>query len=457
MFSNRYIHAGFSPLARMGVAQFGGSKGGSSQVQTAYTNSTTGPPAWAQNASKDLYNNSMDVADKLQPTAIAAPAALTPGQLSLIQSLQGNVGAANPAYANAQGTLARLQGYTPQSVTAGQLANTDLSPYMNPYTNDVINSSLALGRQQLAQGINQTADNAIGAGAFGGSRQGVQEGVANAQYGLGAANLAAGLNAQNFSQAQAAAGQDIATRFNADLANQQAGLNGAGLNLNAANSSAAVAGQQQQTYLQGLLAALSGQGMIQGQQQAENQYGADVANANNMLPYQRLAIQQGTLSGVPLSQTTNGTTTSTTQQGGGSGVMQGIGGGLGLATSLLSPLGGAQGAFGAGAGTFGSSILGALWGLSDKRVKEDLGRVGTGPDGVPIHRWRYKGGDQVFTGPFAQDVEDSRYSGAVHENARGVKMINQAAVPAGLRVKRANGLSLEPSNPQWRRKRKGRR
>src|SRR5262249_49847786 len=158
-----------------------------------------------------------------------------------------------------------------------------------------------------------------------------------------------------------------------------AGLQGAGLRLNAANSAAGVAGQQQQSYLQSLLAALGGQNQIQGQQQAINQQQADTANAANQLGVQRLGIENGTPSQLaslfPVQSQSSGVTTR--QDTGGSGALQGLGGALGLAQGLLSPLGGAQGAFGAGAGTFGSSLLGGLAGLfSDRRVKNDHGTVG---------------------------------------------------------------------------------
>src|SRR5258706_9986077 len=61
----------------------------------------------------------------------------------------------------------------PTNVTAGQLAGTDLSPYFNPYTDDVINSALAdleraRGRQQVTDNASATA-----AHAFGGTRQSV--------------------------------------------------------------------------------------------------------------------------------------------------------------------------------------------------------------------------------------------------------------------------------------------
>jgi len=415
-----------------------GSSGSSTQTQQV--NSTSGPPQWAQQAGKDLLAESYGVARDLKPAAIAGIAGLTPGQQNLIQSLLGNVGSTNPAFNGAQNTLAGLQGYNPQNVQAGQLAGTDLRPYMNPFTSQVIDTSLAQGRQELARTQNNTSDAAMSAGAFGGSRHGVQSGVADAQHSLGAANLAAQLNSANFAQAQGAAGQDIAARFQGDLANQAAGLQGAGLNLNAALGSGNVAGQQQAAYLQSVLAGLAGQQQLQGQQQAVNQYDADVANAANVLPMQQLQTIQGVLGGIPLAQTTNGTTTSTQQQGGGSGLLQALGGGLGLAHGLLSPL--------SSGGGFGSSLLGGLFGLfSDRRVKNDHGVVGKS-HGVKVHEWEYKNGDgQRFRGPMADDLQRSKFADAVSVDPRtGLKVVDQRRVP--------NGLTVESVNPKWRKRRR---
>lgn len=307
----------------------------SAGTNTVRTNSTTGPPQWAQSAAQDLFKNSTAVADQLKPTSIARPADLTPGQQSLFAQLMGNVGASNPAFQTSQGALSTLQGFSAPWLKPETLAGTDLQPYMNPYTKFVKDSALALGDQTRKQALNSTSDAAAGAGAFGGSRQGIQEGVTNSQYALGAANLGANLDAQNFQQAQVAAGTDIANDLNAQAQNAGNAISGAGVRLNAANSGASVAGQQQQTYLQSLFAALTGQNQVQGQNQAMSQFNSDVANANNMLPYQRLQIQQGTLSGVPLAQTTNSTQTGQATQPGSAG-MQTAGGIMGMAGSAAS-------------------------------------------------------------------------------------------------------------------------
>ena len=127
-----------------------------------------------------------------------------------------------------------VAGYNPSQVSAGQLSNTDLSPYMNPYTKDVINSSLEQLNQQRGQ--QRVSDNqaATAAHAFGGSRQGVADAITNQLYDQNAGSLISGLNAQNFTQAQGAAQSDIANRLNAGEFNTNAGLTANGQHLSAA-------------------------------------------------------------------------------------------------------------------------------------------------------------------------------------------------------------------------------
>jgi hypothetical protein len=40
------------------------------------------------------------------------------------------------------------------------------------------------------------------------------------------------------------------------------------------------------------------------------------------------------------------------------------------------------------------------------RAKEDITRVGTMDNGLPVYTYRYKGGNQFFMGVLAQEVEE---------------------------------------------------
>jgi len=126
-----------------------------------------------------------------------------------------------------------------QNVNAQTLPQGDLSAYMNPFTQSVIDSSLSTLDKQRQQALNSNADAAINARAFGGSRAAIQDAVTNSQFGSQAAQLAANLNNQNFQQAQTAMQADQGRNLQAQLANQQAGLQASttnqGKDLNVAN------------------------------------------------------------------------------------------------------------------------------------------------------------------------------------------------------------------------------
>jgi len=98
--------------------------------------------------------------------------------------------------------LAGIDPVTGQTTAAGLTAARD--PFMTPFQQQVIDATKASFEQQRARDRLNIADAAVGAGAFGGARQGVQEGVYDAETALGLAGLEAQLLQQNFAQADAA-------------------------------------------------------------------------------------------------------------------------------------------------------------------------------------------------------------------------------------------------------------
>jgi len=107
-------------------------------------------------------------------------------------------------------------------VTSGQLATTDMGQYMNPYTQQVIERGQSDIERQRQMASNTLAAQAERANAFGGSRQGVQEGVLAGEYGRMGMDFAAQQRQQAFQQAQRAAQYDIGQTFQADTLNQRA-------------------------------------------------------------------------------------------------------------------------------------------------------------------------------------------------------------------------------------------
>jgi hypothetical protein len=199
---------------------------------------------------------------------------------------------------------------------------------MNPYTQNVIGSGLQAIDLQRRQALNQVGDQALKTGAFGGSRQGVQEGVTNSGAAMQAGTLASQLMGQNFSQAQAAAQGDITRNLAAQQANQSAGLQGAGLNLSAAQGLGSLAGQQQQNFLGGLTAAMTGQDLAQQQAQAQIAAQQQAYQEAQQFPLQQLQIPLQALGQTPYGQQS----TTTAPGPSGNGLMTG----LGAAASIAS-------------------------------------------------------------------------------------------------------------------------
>ena len=166
------------------------------------------------------------------------------GANSSVNTSQGMIGqaynpvyqATNPAMNALQGSIQnaqQLQGFTPQQIRAQSVPQGDLSGYMNPYTDSVINSSLRTLDKQRLNSLNANADGAIGANAGFGSRAALQDAITNAEFGGKAASLNAELQGQNFQQAQQALQADQARNLQAQQANQSAGLQGAQLSQSA--------------------------------------------------------------------------------------------------------------------------------------------------------------------------------------------------------------------------------
>jgi len=188
--------------------------------------------------------------------------------------------------------------YQPGQITAQQ---TNLSmgqgpgsigSYMNPYTAQV--RANALGDLEAARqaAIQQTGERANAARAFGGSRQGVAESLTNAGFAKQAATLGTTLNEQAFNQAMAMQQADIGRRSAADIANQQAGLQGAQLRLGGASQLGNLAAQQQALRLGGAQAVMAAGGARQALDQQQ-------MDAIRNIGLQRLGVVQSSLGAQP--------------------------------------------------------------------------------------------------------------------------------------------------------------
>jgi hypothetical protein len=288
--------------------------GGSDSTQTSQQQQQVQLPPWVNQAAQQNYGYAQNIANQpLQQYQGQLVAGVSPQQQQSWNTAAQAGSAGQPQFNASQAGYLGVLGSQPQQVQAGQLSNTDLQPYLNPYTQNVINATLPIMQQQL--GLNQIGNQsqAAGAGAYGGSRQAIQQGVTQAQGAQNMAQMAAQLNQANFGQAQNAAEQDIQGRMQAALANQNVGQNQTALNLQAASGLGGL-GQQALSSQAQTFAEQQAAGQAQ-QQQQQNQINAQLAKYNQAwsYPYQQLGVLQSALGMTPYGQASTGLQTTQTQ------------------------------------------------------------------------------------------------------------------------------------------------
>ena len=111
-----------------------------------------------------------------QSAAALTGAQNTANRLSNFAATDVNAAQLGPAQ-TMQGVGAVQSAQAPGQIDVNQLASTNLDPYMSPYTQNVIETGQADIERQRQMASNQMGAQAQAAGAFGGSRQAVQEGV----------------------------------------------------------------------------------------------------------------------------------------------------------------------------------------------------------------------------------------------------------------------------------------
>jgi hypothetical protein len=181
---------------------------------------------------------------------------------------------------------------TAQQTNLGLTGPGSIGSYMNPYTSEVRTNALADLESARRAAIQQTGERATQARAFGGSRQGVAEALTNQGFAKQAATLGTTLNEQAFNQAMAMQQADIARRSAADIANQQAGLQGAQLRLGGASQLGNLAAQQQALRLGGAQAVMAAGGARQALDQQQ-------MDAIRNIGLQRLGVVQSSLGAQP--------------------------------------------------------------------------------------------------------------------------------------------------------------
>ena len=249
----------------------------------------------------------MDIARQVANQPINLPAI----QVSPLSAMEqagitqaGTTGVGAPAVTSGLGTLGA--GITQTTGAAAPVGSAQIAQYLNPYQQYVTNE---IGRQgQMMQ--NQLSAQAVGSGAFGGGREGVQQ---------------AELQRRTLEQMGKAQQAGFTTALGAAQRQQQVGLQ-AGQQLGQLGLTAAGIGQQQQQMAQGDINQLMAAGGVQRQlAQAALDAQRQTTLQQQYEPYQRAEFLANLYAAGPKTQSgvTMGTTPSTSPLG------QSIGTGIG--------------------------------------------------------------------------------------------------------------------------------
>lgn len=246
----------------------------------------------------------------------------------------------------------------PQAGQLAQIGAQTFTPamaqqYMNPYENQVVTS--ALGDVERAYQGQQRAlsSQAIGSGAFGGGREGVQRGILGGEYLRQVGDVSGRLRQAGF--------ESGAQRFAADRASQLG---------------------SSQAQLASLAGASSGLAQFGGQERGIQQAGLTEAFRDfvEQQGFEQNQINQviGALAGAPIRSYGEERTgyTSTPMQG-------------------PSPFGQVTGALGA---------IGSIYAMSDIALKNNINLIGKSPSGINIYTFNYNGDDKVYQGVMAHEV-----------------------------------------------------
>lgn len=285
-----------------------------------------------------------------------------------------------------------------------------LSNYMSPYTNDVVNTTLAGYDKNAGMTRAQQSLDMARSGAFGGSGAAITQSMTEGDLAQRRAATEAGLRDQAFNTGAGLSNLDAGRRQDASGANAQLSL----------------AQRAQQLQAAGLLGDLSG--AMDANQRANIGTQAGMGADMRAIEQQRLSapinllqartaltgslpynlfngqVQDGTMNGTQTTKSSDplGTLGSLAMLAaapftGGASLLGGLGGlGAGLGASLAGGIG-AAGTSAAGLAGFGSI-------LSDERAKTDIKTVGYDDKGRRWVSYRYKGHSTVHRGVIAQEV-----------------------------------------------------
>ena len=316
-----------------------GGKGGG---QNTVTSNAAPPPDVMAQYDALIKQANAAAAAPLQQYNGQTVAGFTPQQESAFGEINNAQGLAQPLYGQAQGLIQNAS----QPINYSPVDSSNINQYMNPYTQDVINSTLANVNQQDAGQQQQLIGNAASQGAWGGDRSAVAQSLLANQQDLAKNQTIAGLENQNYSQALGEANTQQQAGIGAQEASQYLGQQGGAALTNLGTTSQNAALQGASTQLQS--------GALQ-QQLAQEQLN---------VPYQQFLQQQA----YPFQNI-----------GWLSGISTGLGSGSGGTSSTTSPAAGVASQLG-GLGLTGLGVYGASGGFSGST--SGMARGGAIPEGL---------------------------------------------------------------------------
>lgn len=247
---------------------------------TTTTVNKTELPQWVNDAAQSNYQQATQVASEhpTLPTSYAAPQSDMTNQA--LSYFQNNLGAGTPNITAA--------GQTYNTLADPTALGANIQALENPYTDDVVNKSIADLMDTNKQTLMGNDASATAAGAFGGTRGAVVDGVTNAQTVKNAGLLSSTLRQQGYDTAASNAISALGTAGAGQLATGTAQNN----NVLSNYSGLLTGGQTEQTNDQ---AQLDSQNKTLSAQQQQ-----DLANLNiklaalGMSPYPTTTTQTGT-------------------------------------------------------------------------------------------------------------------------------------------------------------------
>lgn len=292
-------------------------------AETVRTEQLTVLPEYQEKFLKDLLASTQARTGEATFVPERQVAALSPGQQQAINLGYQGVGAYAPMLQAAEGTLGAGAGALEQGIgtalsgapllmgTTGAYDPQSYQQFMDPYMESVIQQTQAdIARQGDIQ-QQSLASQAVSAGAFGGSRQGIAEQELNRNIMEQQARTGAQMRSAGYQQAQ----QQAQNAFQNQMARQQSaaqlfgqlgqGIGALGSSMAKTGLSQAALGEMAQTGQQKDINALMSLG---GLEQQQAQAGFEAARATELErqyePYQRLSFMSDIFRGVPSTSST---------------------------------------------------------------------------------------------------------------------------------------------------------